>query len=691
MRTRTKALIGGLALLVMAASATLVLRSQERDAVLAELEVARQSVKVERATGEVSGADQPAELAVGDRVTTDERGLGTVNWFDGSLTRLGGGADFVVEELASAAGGRQIVGELRLGESWHRVQQATGSGSRFEVRTQDAIASVRGTTFLVRCVPNCRYGVASGRVQVATDEGESVTLEGGEQVGVDENGKLGEVEPLDLDDPWVRMNQDLDAELPPLEGGKPGPDNAPVDDAPGEDPDADGSSITTRQAFAPPPTTSPPTTAAPVRPRSTSDGTNDREEAPAPPATTSTGTIPTDPTPPPPPPPPPPVAGSPEPSAPAPGPSVTSVPVTPKTSEAAPTTSSSTSSSSTTSSSTTSSSTTSSSTTSSSTTSSSTTSSSTTSSSTTSTSTPPTTAVPTTSPPEPPVFGGGGGGPPAPTTTPPTTAPSSSTTSTTEPPEEKGSISGTVFEPEPEPEPEPDTTDTTDTTVGLTSLETGGATAVACPPAVEGEVVVCFAEVIAADGTYKIPNLPSGLYEVFAVPPEARTDLQVSQSALVELAVGQHKAGVDLIYELTPTVGSIEGTVTKTDGIAVPGATVWACGPDTDEFGATAILAEEVVVDEPNPCLETVTAEDGTYRFEDLIFGTWTLYADHELFFSAGVSVSLEPTAAEAAQDLVLAFETEPIFCARECVIAGAAGADSRLSLPPGREPPAPP
>ena len=550
MRTRTKALIGGVALLIIAAAATVVLRA-ERDAPLAELEVARQSVNVERSGGGAPAAGE--ELAIGDRITTDAQGLGTVNWFDGSLTRLGGDADFVVQELTSASGGRQIVGQLNFGESWHRVQEATGSGSRFEVHTSNAVASVRGTAFLVRCIPNCRYGVAEGQVQVLTEDGESVIVDGGEQVEEDENGDLGDIEPLDLDDPWLQMNQELDSEL----GGGGDPTDPESESEGAGDGDGDGdatSSTTAPPTTAAPSTTSPPTSSAPFTPRSGAD--NDDEGDPVPESTTSTGTIPADP----PPPTPPPTIPPDPPSSPTTAAPSTSTPPTspPPTSDPPPTAPDRTTSSTNSTTSTTAPTTT-------------------TTTAPTTTTTPPTTAPPTTSAPSPP-SGGGGGSPP--TTSAPTT------TSTTEAPPDTGSISGTVSE--------PDTT--TDTTAGLASVVAAG-TAFACPHGATGDTV-CFGEVI-VDGAFTISDVPPGNYDVFATPPEGRSDLAASDSVLVELTEGEHEEGVALTYNLAPTF-ELSGTVREAgvEGPFVEGASVVVFPSGCDCSGT-----------------ETTTNSDGFYSF----------------------------------------------------------------------------
>lgn len=611
MQTRTKAAIGGLAVLVVAAGATVALRAREVEEPLAQLDVARQSVNVERA-GATASAAAHDELAIGDRITTDAQGLGTVNWFDGSLTRLGGDADFVVQALSSENGGRQIVGKLNFGESWHRVEAATGSGSRFEVQTPNAIASVRGTSFLVRCIPTCRYGVAEGQVQVVTEDGDTALIDGGEQVEEDENGDLGPIEPLDTEDPWLQMNQELDSELDESSGA--GDDEGESDAASEGDETGDEADATT--ASTAPPTTAapspsgPPTSAAPFTPRSrTASDTSDDDGDPAPANTTSTGTIP--PPPPPPPPPAPPAPPSPPTSEPAPAttapPTSTPPTSTPPTS-APPSTAPERTTSSTTPS---------------------TTAPTTSTTAAPTTTTPPTTsAPPTTAPPSPPTGGGSG-----PVQSPPTTA-APTTTSTTEAPPETGSISGTVSEPNTTTDP------SSEVTARAALMLTAAGTAVACPHGATGEVT-CFGEAI-VDGAFTIADVPAGKYDVFAAPPEGRSDLAVSSAVLVELAAGEHEEGVALVYELAESLFELSGVVY--DGVDGP-----------------VVAGASVVVYPPCDCsgFETTTNSDGFYSLS-LPDGDYLIEVAKEGFEPASTTATI--SGAAVTQDFHLAEPPPPEF-----------------------------
>lgn len=90
---------------------------------------------------------------------------------DQSVLRVGPRAKV---RLATAAFGRKpedrrVSAELVVGDLWAKVKKAIGAESRFEVRTENAVAGVRGTTFRVdaRADRSCVVKVYGGAVAVA--------------------------------------------------------------------------------------------------------------------------------------------------------------------------------------------------------------------------------------------------------------------------------------------------------------------------------------------------------------------------------------------------------------------------------------------------------------------------------------------------------------------------------------------
>jgi hypothetical protein len=89
--------------------------------------------------------EHPAVKA-GDVVRTSDSGVGQIDYGDGSVTRLDSNTVFTVDELL-ATGKRVVRASLSEGRVWSKVNKLSGSDDRFEIRTPNATASVRGTSF----------------------------------------------------------------------------------------------------------------------------------------------------------------------------------------------------------------------------------------------------------------------------------------------------------------------------------------------------------------------------------------------------------------------------------------------------------------------------------------------------------------------------------------------------------------
>jgi hypothetical protein len=173
---RTFLILGVGALAAMVAAAFILFSGgASRASAPATLDVLAPSVSTR---ADAVSSFQPARsgqpLHVGDSLRTDASGLAGISYFDGSLTRIGPGTTYTIEQLAHPKNGREIVGRLDVGQTFHRVTKVSGSGSRFEVRSSHAIAAVRGTDFFEECPAGsdkCRVGVTKGAVAVKSDTG----------------------------------------------------------------------------------------------------------------------------------------------------------------------------------------------------------------------------------------------------------------------------------------------------------------------------------------------------------------------------------------------------------------------------------------------------------------------------------------------------------------------------------------
>jgi hypothetical protein len=92
-----------------------------------------------------------APIYQGDFIETARRTRVELTLIDQSVLRLG---PLSKVELAAAAFGqgpddRKVSAKLRVGNVWASVTKALGGEARFEVKTENAVAGVRGTTFRV--------------------------------------------------------------------------------------------------------------------------------------------------------------------------------------------------------------------------------------------------------------------------------------------------------------------------------------------------------------------------------------------------------------------------------------------------------------------------------------------------------------------------------------------------------------
>jgi hypothetical protein len=107
----------------------------------------------------------------GDVLETRRRTRLEVKLADQSVLRLGPLSRATVEQAAFGASveDRKVSAKLVVGKVWANVAKAVGGEARFEVRTENAVAGVRGTTFRVDAATDKSVVVKvySGTVAVA--------------------------------------------------------------------------------------------------------------------------------------------------------------------------------------------------------------------------------------------------------------------------------------------------------------------------------------------------------------------------------------------------------------------------------------------------------------------------------------------------------------------------------------------
>jgi hypothetical protein len=103
------------------------------------------------ADGRTERLAQGGSLREGDEVETRKRTRIELTLADGSVVRLGPLSRARLEKAAfgRAPDDRKVSARLLVGNLWANVAHAVGGDSRFEVKTDNAVAGVRGTTFRV--------------------------------------------------------------------------------------------------------------------------------------------------------------------------------------------------------------------------------------------------------------------------------------------------------------------------------------------------------------------------------------------------------------------------------------------------------------------------------------------------------------------------------------------------------------
>ena len=175
-------------------------------------------VELQHGNGAFNLGEEGASLREGDTVRTGSDGRASIEYFDGSLTRLDYDTTFTLvtlETLDNPAGSKVVEGDQANGNSYNRVTELADAESRFEVDTPTATASVQGTVYAVIVQGgSTTIAVVDGVVEASGDTG-TVDVPEGKMVIVGTDGGLGVVQDITqdlLDSEWLTFNQcELDA------------------------------------------------------------------------------------------------------------------------------------------------------------------------------------------------------------------------------------------------------------------------------------------------------------------------------------------------------------------------------------------------------------------------------------------------------------------------------------------------
>jgi PKD repeat protein len=201
-------------------------------------------VAVQRGNGAFETGEDGTSLREGDTVRTGPDGRASIEYFDGSLTRLDVDTSFTLvtlETLSDAEASRVIEGSQAEGNSYHRVAERVDAQSRFEIETPTATASVRGTGYaLLVDEASTTIAVVEGVVTARGSSG-SVAIPAGKMAVVGTDGVVGPIQaipPQLLESDWLMFNRCADhvtAECVEGDGsGSEGPTEPPKGSGQGE-------------------------------------------------------------------------------------------------------------------------------------------------------------------------------------------------------------------------------------------------------------------------------------------------------------------------------------------------------------------------------------------------------------------------------------------------------------------------
>ena len=126
-------------------------------------------VQVSRDGGAFVPAADGAIIGPGDVIRTSADSRAVLTYFEGSTVSVEPSSELAIDEASSSPDGSTVlVMTQNLGRTWHVVTKLITGGSRYEVRTPAATASVRGTAFAVGVAAD-----ASGKsvTEISTTEG----------------------------------------------------------------------------------------------------------------------------------------------------------------------------------------------------------------------------------------------------------------------------------------------------------------------------------------------------------------------------------------------------------------------------------------------------------------------------------------------------------------------------------------
>jgi hypothetical protein len=203
-----------LACVVVVAVVAIVSRSSS--GAPAQLRVRGDAISVKHGSSDFRAAQEGEDLRAGDEVRSNASGRAQIEFFDSSVVRIDGDTHLALRRVVDDASLRDIALEVTGGRTWNRVSELTSDRDRFEVRMPNAVARVRGTTFMVDCRQQvtCYVVGFDGRTELESTTGAEEVVGDGDCVRVAADGlSTCDEKSLGLLDAWVNENLADDQQL----------------------------------------------------------------------------------------------------------------------------------------------------------------------------------------------------------------------------------------------------------------------------------------------------------------------------------------------------------------------------------------------------------------------------------------------------------------------------------------------
>jgi hypothetical protein len=114
------------------------------------VEVTKPTVTKMDATGATTTLSTGDEVSAGSVISTDAKGTALVHFPDGSFAKLDPGTSLTLSavDYDETTGASRVHLKLSAGTLWSKVLDLVGVGSSWQVETSNAVATVRGTSFM---------------------------------------------------------------------------------------------------------------------------------------------------------------------------------------------------------------------------------------------------------------------------------------------------------------------------------------------------------------------------------------------------------------------------------------------------------------------------------------------------------------------------------------------------------------